>query len=195
MNMLGRTIKKNRFTPLKEVINQLPITINVHTARNALKERDINLYTAAKKPNITATNIQKRKDWCKDAVNWTDDEWKKMIWSDESSVELGLSLRKIMVFRSRGERYQPECLTPNHRSGWISVMFWSCFWQNELGPLVAISKGSVNSIKYCEILETHLFPFYIAVQEVLGHEPWFIDDNARVHKSVETRDFKEELGI
>ena len=74
-------------------------------------------------------------------------------------------------------------------------MFWSCFWQNELGPLVAISKGSVNSIKYCEILETHLFPFYIAVQEVLGHEPWFMDDNARVHKSVETRVFKEELGI
>ena len=50
MNMLGRTIKKNRFTPLKEVINQLPITVNVRTAWNALKEHNINLYTATKNP-------------------------------------------------------------------------------------------------------------------------------------------------
>ena len=195
MNMLGRTIKKNRFTPLKEVINQLPITVNVRTARNALKERDINLYTAAKKPNITATNIKKRKDWCKEVINWTDDEWKKVIWSNESSVELGLSSRKIMVFCSQGQHYQPDCLLPNHRSGCISVMFWGCFWQNKLGPLVAISKGSVDLIKYCEILETHLFPFYMAVRGVLGHELWFMDDNAMVHKSAETRIFKEGLGI
>ena len=60
---------------------------------------------------------------------------------------------------------------------------------------MAISKGSVDSIKYCKILETHLFPFYMAVQGVLGHEPWFMDDNAMVHKSAETRIFKEGLGI
>jgi transposase len=74
-------------------------------------------------------------------------------------------------------------------------MFWSCFWQNELGPLVALPKGSVDSTKYCKILEEHLFPFYTAVKAVLNEEPWFMDDNARVHKSAETRNFKDELGI
>ena len=100
-----------------------------------------------------------------------------------------------MVFRSQGEHYQPECLAQNYQSGQISVMFWGCFWQNELGPLVAIPKGKINSTKYCEILEEHLFPFYTAVQEVLGDQPLFMDDNARVHESAETKAFKEGLEI
>ena len=75
------------------------------------------------------------------------------------------------------------------------MMFWSCFWQNELGPMVALPKGSVNSVKYCEILEEHLFPFYTAVKEVLGEEPWYMDDNCRVHESAETKAFKDNLGI
>jgi DDE superfamily endonuclease len=74
-------------------------------------------------------------------------------------------------------------------------MFWSCFWQGELGPLVALPKGKVDSSKYCEILEENLFPFYMAVKGVLNDEPWFMDDNAPVHESAETRAFKEGLDI
>jgi transposase len=74
-------------------------------------------------------------------------------------------------------------------------MFWSCFWQDELGPLVALPKGSVDSAKYCEILEEHLFPFYSTVKAVLDDEPLFMEDNARVHKSAATMAFKESLGI
>ena len=113
----------------------------------------------------------KRKNWCRDIAEWSDEEWRKVIWSDESSVELGLSSRKVMVWRSQGQRYQADCLAPNRRSGRISVMFWSCFWQDELGPLVALPKGSVNSARYCEILEEHLFPFYSTVKAVIERSP------------------------
>ena len=51
------------------------------------------------------------------------------------------------------------------------MMFWSCFWKDELGPLVALSKGRIDSGKYGEILEEHVSPFYMAVQAVLGYEP------------------------
>jgi transposase len=194
-NNLARTVKANRFKPLREIVNQQPINVVTRTARNALKERGVDLYVAAKKPNISAKNIQGREDWCRQVADWTDEEWKKVIWSDESSVELGLSSRKIMVWRSQGERYKADCLAPNRRSGRISVMFWSCFWQDELGPLVALPKGSINSTKYCKILEEHLFPFYETTRAVLDDEPWLMDDNAKVHESAETRTFKDELGI
>jgi transposase len=194
-NHLARTVKTNRFKPLREIVNHEPINVSVDTARRGLKERGVDHYVAAKKPKITPTNVQKRKDWCQDVAGWTDEEWKKVIWSDESSVELGLSSRKVMVWRSQGQRYQADCLAPNRRSGRISVMFWSCFWQDELGPLVALPKGSVNSARYCEILEEHLFPFYSAVKAAMGHEPWFMEDNARVHTSAETRAFKDDLEI
>ena len=74
-------------------------------------------------------------------------------------------------------------------------MFWSCFWQNKLSPLVTFPKEKVDSHKYCEILEEHLYLFYMAVKEILDNDPWFMDYNAPVHKSAATKAFKEELGI
>ena len=48
---------------------------------------------------------------------------------------------------------------------------------------------------YCEVLEEHLFPFYQAIKAVLNDEPWFMDDNCRIHTLAETRAFKNELEI
>lgn len=194
-NLLGRVTKTNRFGALKDISNQLPVEISRQTTKRALNERGLNHHVAAKKPLITVRNIQRRKDWCLRFSNWSDEEWRKVIWSDESRVELGLSSRRVMVWRSPGERYRADCLAANQRSGRISVMFWSCFWQNELGPLVAIPEGRINSRRYCEILEEHLYPFYEAVKAMIEGDPWFMDDNCKVHTSAETRAFKQELAI
>lgn len=194
-NLLGRQAKLKRFKPLKEIANQLPVNVSLTVARKALKERGINHHVAAKKPLISTQNVQRRTNWCLRFSNWSEDAWKKVVWSDESTVELGLSSRKIMVWRPQGERYQADNLAANQRSGRISVMFWSCFWQNELGPLVAFPSGRINSSVYCEVVENHLFPFYQAVKAVLNDEPWFMDDNCKVHTSIETRACKNELKI
>ena len=127
-NHLGRISKLNRFAPLRQITNELPVNASTTTFRNALKERGTKLYMAAKKPKITPKNIQERKDWCGNVADWSEEEWRKVIWSDESSVELGLSSRKVKVWRKEGERYNPDCLAPNQRSGRISVMFWACFF-------------------------------------------------------------------
>jgi len=194
-NHLSIELKRQRFTSLTDISNHLPIKASQRVLREALNERGMKLYAAAKKPQISAKNVENRKKWCRKVSEWSEERWKKIIWSDESSVELGFSSRHTKVWRMKGERYEPYCLASNRRSGRISVMFWSCFWQNELGPLVALPKGRIDSIKYCEILEEHLFPFYTTVKEVLGEEPVFMDDNCRVHESKTTKDFKETLGI
>ena len=110
---LVRTIKSNRFKPLREITNQLPTKSSISTMWNALKEHGVNSYTATKKPNITPKNIKKRKDWCQHVSKWSEKEWKKVIWSDESSVELNLSSRKIKVWRAKGECYNINSLAPN----------------------------------------------------------------------------------
>lgn len=193
-NHLKTIVKRERFTSLREITNQLPMASR-WTLSNTLKESGLKLCAAAKKPKISSINIQGRRKWCRDFVDWSSDEWEKVIWSDESTVELGLSSRKIKVWRNVGERYIPQCLAANNRSGRISVMFWSCFWRSELGPLVALPQGKINSNRYCEILEEDLFPFYTAVKAIQGEEPWFMDDNCKVHESNMTKQFKNELGI
>ena len=77
----------------------------------------------------------------------------------------------------------------------ISVMFWGCLWQNELGLLIALPKGRINSSIYSKILQDHLFPFYSVVQGVLGSDPWLMEDNCKVHRSIASTALKDELGI
>ena len=74
-------------------------------------------------------------------------------------------------------------------------MFWSCFWQDELGPLVVLPKGKINSGIYCDIIEEHIFPFYVAVQIVVGDDPWLMEDNCRIHRSAASTVLKNNLGI
>lgn len=194
-NHLERASKLNRFTPLRHIVSQLPLNVSIDTARRALKECGTNQYEAAKKLHLKPENIQKRMAWCEDVSNWSDEEWRKVIWTDESSLELGLSSHKVKVWRKEGERYKADCLAPNKRSGRISVMFWGCFWQNELGPLIALPKGRIDSSVYGGILEEHVFPFYLAVQGVLGDDPWLMEDNCRIHRSAVITALKDELGI
>ena len=155
----------------------------------------MNQYQAAKKPFLKPENVQKRKAWCNNTSNWPDEEWRKVIWTDESSIELGFTSRKVKVWRKEGECYRPNCLAPNKRSGRISVMFWGCLWQNKLGPLVILPKGKIDSSIYGNIVEEHIFPFYSAVQGVLGEDPWLMEDNCKVHKCAAITALKDELGI
>ena len=88
-NHLERMSKVNWFTPLHHIVGQLPLNVSVDTAWRALKERGINQYEAAKKPYLKPENVQKRKTWCNSVGNWSEEEWHKVIWTDESSLELG----------------------------------------------------------------------------------------------------------
>jgi transposase len=177
-NHLAIELKRQRFISLTDISNQLPIKASRRVLQEAMNEHGLKLHAAAKKPQISPKNIENHKKWCHKVSEWLNERWKKIIWSDESSVKLGFSSHHTKVWCMKGEHYEPYCLAPNWWSGWISVMFWSCFWQNELGPLVTLPKGRIDSVKYCEILEEHLFPFYIAVKEFLGEEPIFMDDVA-----------------
>ena len=61
-NHLVRAVKANRFKPLHDITNQLPINCSIDTACNALKEYGVGSFIAAKKPKITPKNIKRHKD-------------------------------------------------------------------------------------------------------------------------------------
>ena len=39
---------------------------------------------AAHKPKITMRNAKRRLEWCQACRHWTLEEWKRVLWSDES---------------------------------------------------------------------------------------------------------------
>ena len=100
---------------------------------------------AAKKPHLRNTNRLNRLRWAREHQNWTIDQWKEILWSDESKF----LLRKrgsILVRRPVGKRYDPKYTekTVKHDK---YVMIWGCFSSDGVGKLHRIN-GIMNSRVY-----------------------------------------------
>ena len=89
---------------------------------------------------------------------------------------------RIKVWRRVGEKWRPECLgvVKNCPGKTIKIMVWGCVSYFGTGSL-AFVEGNMNSEKYIEVLENHLWP---SVCKLFGANRWVLqEDNATIHKS------------
>ncbi|XP_043474475.1 uncharacterized protein LOC122506399 [Leptopilina heterotoma] len=74
--------------------------------------------------------------WAKKYVSWTDEDWRKVLFTDESKFELfGGGKRRHYVRRMQGERMLSQCVVPTVKHGGGSVMVWGCFANGQTGSL------------------------------------------------------------
>lgn len=89
-----------------------------------------------------------RVQWCKHH---------RVIWLDELSFTIFLTIGQVHVWRtSRGE-YRPEGLTPTVRLSVGSVMPWGAFCRHALGLTVPLEQR-VTANQYNIFLSDHLYP-------------------------------------
>jgi transposase len=158
---LQRIICKDRFSPLGDVTDRLNSSLNTNfhhnTVRKYLHNEGLGNYTAQKKPLLTRKQRKDRLRWSKDKKNWQE-EWKQVVWSDESRFALFESDGRVRVWRRAGDTYNKDCIQPTVKFGGGSVMFWGCFGWHGVGPLVVV-EGNMDSDKYVNILANHFIPW------------------------------------
>ena len=71
-------------------------------------------------------------------------------------------------------------------------MFWGCITHEGVGTFTEVD-GNINSQKYINILDTHLWP--VIARHFPNNNYLFQDDNAPVHSSLATRQWKTENNI
>ncbi|XP_075163221.1 uncharacterized protein LOC142235852 [Haematobia irritans] len=108
------------------------------------------------KPALSEKNQKARMKFAREHNNWTTDDWKGVIWSDES---------KFNRFQSEGKQYccrRPGDTIQRHhvKHGGGSIMVWGCFTWWHIGPLQKID-GIMKKEDYLAILQTHL-PEFVA---------------------------------
>jgi len=74
-----------------------------------------------------------RLRWCLDHQDWTLDDWKNVIWSDETSVVLGHRRGGYRVWRRPDEAFVRSAIRERW-SGYQEFMFWGCFSWDKKGP-------------------------------------------------------------
>ena len=88
-----------------------------------------------KKPGLNAIMRAARLELCRSHTHWTLEDWKNIIWTDETSVILG-SRRDVRrrIWRRPNEQLVAACIR-RRWSGYSEFMFWGSFTYDLKGPM------------------------------------------------------------
>ena len=77
-----------------------------------------------------------RLNWAKEHVTWTLDQWRLVLWSDESPFVLRYN-RKQRIWRLPNDRYNVNIFkgTVKHDK---KIMVWGCFSWNGVGVCIVL---------------------------------------------------------
>ena len=92
------------------VTSQFNIVISRPSISGVLKKAGIKSYVPVKKPQLTKQQRFKRIQWAKAHRHWKKEDWRKVIFSDESIFRMHSCRRTQKVWRRSHERFNPKCM-------------------------------------------------------------------------------------
>ena len=139
-------------------------------------------------------NVDARLAWAEKYKYWTYEDWAKVIWSDECSVERGSGKRREWVFRTPAQKWDKAMIQATLKGKDVKVMVWAAFWGGGVSELYPLERDweakkmgySVNS--YIDVLDQNLVGFYEPGQI-------FMQDNAPIHTAMKVRLWFETHGV
>ena len=163
---------------------------------------DLGSYVAVKKPRLRKKNVIKRLEWAMKYKDWTIEDWKYIIWSDESSIWIGVNPRYQWVIHPPNERLNRKYVKKTFKSAQVKVMVWAYFMGERLGPLIVYDEGGIGADEYEDILYDGLFSLIDDILEILKDIKevqvtnettlLFIQENAPCHKANSILEFFKE---
>ena len=108
-----------------------------------------------KKPFLSKQHRKARMDFALAHQHWTMEDWKKVVWSDETKINrLGSDGRK-WVWKKAGEGLSDRLVQGTQKFGGGSVMVWGCMLWDGPGYACKID-GKMDGNLYTKILEEDL---------------------------------------
>lgn len=131
------------------------IEVSSSTVRRRLLECGRRARRPLKKQLLTKPMKSKRYKWALQHKNWTKEDWRKVIFSDETHFF-------VQGQRSQHVRISPgETLNDSHINQTVKhpqkKMFWGCFGYDGVGPLHPVD-GMMQSQQYVDVLQRRLLP-------------------------------------
>ena len=88
----------------RELRNTANIDINANTVRRALKGAGLKAAPKQNKPRLLPKHIRQRLDFAERYQHWTAEDWKRVVWSDETKINRLGSDGREWVWRKPGDR-------------------------------------------------------------------------------------------
>lgn len=191
---LRRFVHRFPFKTAREIKEEVAGFANVSVRsiqRVCQKKLGIPSRCAAKKPLLTGKMIKKRLSFCRKHRSWTEKDWERVMFSDESTFWL-INPRAQRVRRpTLANRYKQRYVVDNVKHS-ASVMVWGCFTgSGGRGSLYFLPpKTTMNGQRYMDMLKEKLV-FWMRHHRATH----FLQDGAPCHTSKKVMAFLKEANI
>ena len=183
---LCREVNSNPRVVLNDVVEGLDAegtTVSKRTIQRCLNKNSLYSHRPRQTPLHKPCHVAARLNFTKAHLDKEEGFWNKVLWSDETKIELFGHNDVKRIWRKKGEAFLPKNTVPTVKHGGGSMMFWGCFSSSGTGKLVAI-EGLMKSDDYITILEENLKTSARSLG--LGRRWFFQHDNDPKHKSKST---------
>lgn len=141
---------------------------------------------------LTRAHRAARLRYAREHLEWTMDNWKNVLFTDECKVKFFSVDREVRVWRREGERFSEPCIHGTDRFGGPSVMIWGGISLYAKTEPVILNEGTVTASSYIEqVVRPHVIPF----SQRLGNNFVFMHDKARAHTARLTQRALSEANI
>jgi hypothetical protein len=107
--------------------------ISRSSALRILHKHGLHSVKPTRKPGLTPEIKQARYKWALLHRDWTLEDWKDIIWTDETSVVLGHRRGAVRVWRTAEEIFADTVIRRRWK-GFTDFTFWGSFTYDEKGP-------------------------------------------------------------
>ena len=114
-----------------------------------LKRNNFRPCKTTKKPSLTEAMMEARYQFALRYQHWTIEDWKNVIWSDETSVVLNSRRGRIRSWRQPHEVYVRSTIRRRFVSA-MEFMFWGCFSYDKKGPCHIWKNETAAEKRACE---------------------------------------------
>jgi transposase len=171
----------------------LPASVSISTIRRRLREAGLIAKRKAKRPALKSHHIKGRNIFVKKYKEWTVDDWKRVIWSDESKINRICSDGLRWVWDDAPGAITKRSVQGTVKFGGGSVTVWSCMSWNGPGYIARIDE-TLDSQLYIQILQEDL---QMSIEEwgLTKDELIFQHDNDPKHTARVTKAYLESVGL
>ncbi|GFY13606.1 transposable element Tcb2 transposase [Trichonephila clavipes] len=141
---------------------------------------------------LTPAHQRRRSLWCREHRNSRDNEWGRVLFTDESRFSLSSDSHRILIWREWGSSNHPSYIIERDRYGGRGVLVWGGIMLGSRTDLHIFDAGSVNGTRYCNEV---LLPYVRLIRGAMGLQFLFMDDNAPCHCTVAAEQLLESEDI
>ncbi len=146
-------------------------------------------YRDIKKSEHNFAHVQARLKFANVHLNYSEENWVKVLWSDETKIKLfGINSTRC-VWRRKNAAYDPKNTITTVKHGGGNIMLWGCFSVKGTGQLHCI-KGTMDGP--CTVRARALKPARVLK---MGRRWVFQHDNDPNHKAKATKDWLKKKHI